>query len=149
MDQPQVYMCPPILHLPPTSLPTLSPWVVPEHWFWVPCMMKHCALNLHWSSLLHMVIQFEDICSNRPSYSAARQMLLSVVRVGAPHAVRPGRVPAGHEVNVDAWPASWAMSGRVILLPPASMGPCSTETGKSLRNPDGQLCKRCFQTALG
>ena len=47
----------------------------------------------------------------------------------------------GHEVNVDAWAASWAMSGRVIPLPPASMGPCSTETGESLQNPDGQLCK--------
>ena len=47
----------------------------------------------------------------------------------------------GHEVNVDAWAASWAMSGRVIPLPPASMGPCSTETGQSLQNPDGQLCK--------
>ena len=37
MNQPQVYICPPILN--PTSLLTLSLWVVPEHWLWVPCFM--------------------------------------------------------------------------------------------------------------
>ena len=31
MNQPLVYMCPPILNLPPTSLPTPSLWAVPEH----------------------------------------------------------------------------------------------------------------------
>ena len=32
------YTCvPPILKPPPTSLPTLSLWVVPEHWLSVPC----------------------------------------------------------------------------------------------------------------
>ena len=30
----------PILIPPPTSLPTLSLWVVPEHWLWVPGFMR-------------------------------------------------------------------------------------------------------------
>ena len=49
MNQPQVHMCPPILNPPLTSLPTLSLWVVPEHWLWVPCFM-------YWLSVFHMVI---------------------------------------------------------------------------------------------
>ena len=31
MNQPHVYMCLPILNPPPTSFPTPSFWVVPEH----------------------------------------------------------------------------------------------------------------------
>ena len=37
MNQLQVYLCPPILNPTPTFLPTLSFWVVPEHWLCVPC----------------------------------------------------------------------------------------------------------------
>ena len=38
-NQPQVYMCPPLLNPPPTSIPTLSLGVVPEYRLWVPCVM--------------------------------------------------------------------------------------------------------------
>jgi len=38
---------------PSTSLPTLSLWVVPEHWLWVPCFMHQtCTGHL----FLHVVI---------------------------------------------------------------------------------------------
>ena len=43
MNWPWVYMCPPHPEPPPTSLPTLSLWVVPEHWLWVPCFMHRTS----------------------------------------------------------------------------------------------------------
>ena len=45
MNQPWVYMYPTILNPAPTSLPTPHLCVVPKH-----------ASNLHWSSVLHVVI---------------------------------------------------------------------------------------------
>ena len=52
MNQPRVYMFPPILNSP-TSLPTPSLWVVPR----APALgaLLH-ASNLHWSSISHKVI---------------------------------------------------------------------------------------------
>jgi len=54
MNQPRVYMCPPILNSPPYSLPT------PSHPLGCPRAPALSALlhasNLHWSSILHMVI---------------------------------------------------------------------------------------------
>ena len=47
MNQPQVYMCPPILNPPPTSFPTPSLWVVAEHHLWVSCFM-------HWPCTGHL-----------------------------------------------------------------------------------------------
>jgi len=47
MDQSQVHMCPPILKLPSTSLPTPSLCFVPEHWLWVLCFM-------HWTCTGHL-----------------------------------------------------------------------------------------------
>ena len=47
VNWPQVYMCPSPSWTPPlTSLPTLSLWVVPEHWLWVP--WEAGILN-HWT----------------------------------------------------------------------------------------------------
>ena len=47
------YTCvPPILNPPPTSLPTLSLWVVPERLLWVPCFMYQTCTG----HLFYMVI---------------------------------------------------------------------------------------------
>ena len=52
MSQPRVHLCPPILNLPPTSLSTLSLWVVPEHWLWVPCFMyPTCTGHLFYTKI--------------------------------------------------------------------------------------------------
>jgi len=59
---------PPILNPPHTSLPTPSLWVVPEHWFWVALLR---ASNLHWSSVIHMVIymfQCSSLISSQPHF---------------------------------------------------------------------------------
>ena len=39
-------MCPTILNPPPTSFPTSSLWVVPEHWLWMSCF-------IHWTYTGH------------------------------------------------------------------------------------------------
>ena len=66
MNQPCVYMCSPILkppsHLPPHSIPLGCPRA--------PALgsLLH-ASNLHWSSLLHMVIQMFQCSSLKSSHS--------------------------------------------------------------------------------
>ena len=66
VNQSWVHICPPILNIPPTSLPTPSLWVVPEQ----PALsaLLH-ALNLHWSSILHMVIYMFRRYSLKSSHS--------------------------------------------------------------------------------
>ena len=39
LNQPQVYMCPPVPNPPPTSIPMPSLWVIPVHRLWLPCFM--------------------------------------------------------------------------------------------------------------
>ena len=40
MDHPWVHICLPPFWPPPTTLPTPSLWVVPEHQLWVPCFIE-------------------------------------------------------------------------------------------------------------
>ena len=53
MNQPWVHMCPPILNPPPTSFPTYSLWITPGYQLLSVLLY---ASNLHWLSILHMVI---------------------------------------------------------------------------------------------
>ena len=62
MNQPQVYICPPILN--PTSLLTLSFWVVPRAL--ALGALLH-ASNLHWSPILHMAIYMFQFYSLKSS----------------------------------------------------------------------------------
>ena len=56
------YTCvPPILNFPPSSLPTLFFWVVPEHWLWVLFFMHQtctgaCIFYIHVSMLFSQII---------------------------------------------------------------------------------------------
>ena len=54
---------PPILNAPPTFLPTPSLWVVSECQLW-----ELHALNLHWSSILHMIIYMFKCYSLKSSH---------------------------------------------------------------------------------
>ena len=50
------YTCvPSILKPPPISLPTLSLWVVPEHWLWLPCSMLGTCIG-------HLFIYGNEFC---------------------------------------------------------------------------------------
>ena len=46
----------------PTSLPTPSLWVVPEHWLWVPCFMhRTCIGHLFYICNIHVSLQFSQV----------------------------------------------------------------------------------------
>ena len=65
------HVSPPILKPPSSSLPILFLWVAPEQllWvLWVSSLVLH-VLNLHWSSVLHMVMymfQYYSVKSSHP-----------------------------------------------------------------------------------
>ena len=70
MNQPQGHMCPPILNPPPHPIPLDCP----EHRLWV----LH-ALNLHQSSILHMLMYlFQTILSNHPTLALSHWVQKSV-----------------------------------------------------------------------
>ena len=58
-------MCRPILNTPPTFLPILFLWVVPRA---ITLVALFHASNLHWSSVLHMVMHRFQWCSLKSSH---------------------------------------------------------------------------------
>ena len=78
-NQPQVYMCPPILNPPPNYLPTPSLWVVREHHFWVPCFMHPTCTG-------HLFYIWEYTClnailSNHPTLAFSHWVQKSVLYI--------------------------------------------------------------------
>ena len=65
MNRPYVYVSPLTLNVPPTSLPTLSLWVVPENRLWVPCFLH----QTHTGQLFYRwwYTCFSAALSNRPA----------------------------------------------------------------------------------
>ena len=51
MNQPWVYRCPPNLNPLPTSFPTASLWVVPEHQLWMPASCLELVLVIYFTYL--------------------------------------------------------------------------------------------------
>ena len=78
MNQPQVYMCPPQPE-PPFYLP---PHPVPLGHCWAPalCALLH-VLNLHWSSILYMVMYMFCILSNHPTLAFSCWVQKSVLYI--------------------------------------------------------------------
>ena len=66
MNHTRVHTCPRNLKPPPTSLPIPSLWVVPEHRSALSALLQ--ALNLHWSSILHIVIDMFQCYSLKSSH---------------------------------------------------------------------------------
>jgi len=77
MNQPWVYMCSPIPNLPLTSLPTLSFWVVPEPWLWVPGFI-HQTCTGH---LFYIYTSFSAILSNHPTLTFTNRVQKSVLYI--------------------------------------------------------------------
>ena len=73
VNQPRVYMCPPILSSPSTHLTTPSLWVVPKHQA-LSALLNASALNRHclenstdrgaWLSIVHRVAENQIRLSN-------------------------------------------------------------------------------------
>ena len=65
IPQRELDMCPPHPECPSTSLLTLSLWVVPEHWLWMPCFMHQTCTD---HSILHIVIYMFQCYSLKSSH---------------------------------------------------------------------------------
>ena len=79
---------PPILNLPPTSLPIPSLWVVPQHQLWVSCFMNQTYVG----HLFHIWLYtcFNAIFSNCPTLTFSHMVQKSVLYICVSFAVLHG-----------------------------------------------------------
>ena len=106
----------PILNPPPTSLPTLSLWVTPEHGPWVPCFM-------HWSSILRMVMYMFQWHSLKSSHShllpvSPKVFFMSVsLLLPCMPTVHPCPLPlfVTDELTIWVWVHFWALHSGSLL----------------------------------
>ena len=78
MNQPQVYMYPPILNPSPTSLPTSSLWVVPEPSFECPASCIKRALVIYFTyGNIHVSMLFSQIILPLPSLTELESLFFT------------------------------------------------------------------------
>ena len=70
---------------PPTSPPTPSLWVVPEHWLWVPCFMRRtCPGHLYYIGNAHVSMLFSQIIPPSPSPTESKSLVFfAALHVGS------------------------------------------------------------------
>ena len=122
------YTCvPPFLNPSPTSLPTLSLWVVPEPWLWVICFMNwsctgHCFTcgNVHISMLFSQTIPH----LNSPTKKIKQNLPLLTKWV------RCSKLHTWKILDEDL-KLFISESNRIIFLLPRE-GPAASRTGRTL-----------------
>ena len=80
MNQPWVYICPPVLNLIPTSLSIPSLWVVPVHQPRAPCIMHRIWPGDSFQcDNLHVSVTFSQIISPSPSPTESKRLFYTSV----------------------------------------------------------------------
>ena len=75
MNQPWVYMCPPVPNPPPTSLPIPSLWVVPVHQLWVPFFMHWIGLVIYFTyGNIYVSMLFSQIIPPLPTPTVSQSV---------------------------------------------------------------------------
>ena len=124
MNQPQVYMYPPILNPSPTSLPTSSLWVVPEPSFECPASCIKRALVIYFTyGNIHVSMLFSQIILPLPSLTELESLFFTscvsfaVLHIGSSLLLlllsRFSRVRLCNPI--DGSPLGSSVPGRVII----------------------------------
>ena len=124
MNQPQVYMHPPILNPSPTSLPTSSLWVVPEPSFECPASCIKRALVIYFTyGNIHVSMLFSQIILPLPSLTELESLFFTscvsfaVLHIGSSLLLlllsRFSRVRLCNPI--DGSPLGSSVPGRVII----------------------------------
>ena len=106
MNQSQVHIGPPILNPSPTSLPSLSLWLVPEHWLSCPASGIELALVLCFTyGNARVSTLFSQIIPPSPSPSESKN-LFSVFPLLPLHHSRAALLLSGRGAQLRAGPTS-------------------------------------------